>query len=536
MSKVRTHSASTDLVPISERIRYMQLLRLGVAVVVLLASWLVPGALGAGFDKLALVTVAYVVASLAGEAMWRFTRRSTVLFGTLLIVDGLYLAWISYLTGGLISPFRFLILLHLISVALLASYRTGLMLALWHSLLLFIVFNAQEAGILNAPTDAIRALPGSEFQRIIAFSVALWLVTIATSTFSAINERELRRRRFDLERLAKMATDLEAADDAPGVADVLLTTVVDAFDFGRVLMFGSPEEDLHLMGHRGDVGPARMGASPGNDSVIRRARDDKETLLVTELEPGTDPCLASMLPDARNVVVGPLSAEGRSVGVLIVEHSLKSGSRIERRVVGMLERFASHAALAMLNASLLEKVQRMASTDGLTMIANRRTFDASLQREINRVSRGGEQLSLIMLDLDHFKMLNDTYGHQKGDDVLHRVARVLEGECRDFDTVARYGGEEFGIIIPNTAGEEAVLLARRLAEAIRRCYEDITLTVSMGVASYPYNAGDPEGLVAAADESLYASKRGGRDQVTRSTRTPNVVGLEEARKSADGAA
>lgn len=536
MSKVRTHSASTDLVPISERIRYMQLFRLAVSAVVLIASWLVPGALGAGFDTLALVTVAYVLVSIAGEGIWRLARHSTMLFGALLIADGLYLAWISHLTGGVISPFRFLILLHLISVALLASYRTGLKLALWHTVVLFVVFNAQEAGLLSNPTAAIRALPGSEFQRIIAFSVAFWLVTIATSTFSAINERELRRRRFDLERLANMATDLEGADDATGVAEVLLETVVDAFEFERVLVLGSPEEDLHLMGHRGDVNPVRMGTVPGDDSIIRRAREGRDTLLVTELEPGADPCLASILPDARNVVVIPLSAEGRSVGVLIVEHSLKSGSRIERRVVGMLERFASHAALAMLNASLLERVQRMASTDGLTMIANRRTFDASMQREINRVSRSGEQLSLIMLDLDHFKKLNDTYGHQKGDDVLRRVARVLEDQCRDFDTVARYGGEEFGIIIPGTVGEEAVSVARRLAESIRNCYEDITVTVSMGVASYPSNARDPEGLVAAADESLYASKRGGRDRITASTRQANVVDLEGARKSADGAA
>ena len=514
----------------------MQLLRLGVAAVVLLASWLAPESLGAGLDELAVVTIAYIGISLAGEGISRLARYSPMLFGVLLIVDGLYLAWISYLTGGVISPFRFLILLHLISVALLASYRTGLKLALWHSLLLFVVFNAQEAGILEAPTKAIRALPGSEFQRIIAFSVAFWLVTIATSTFSAINERELRRRRFDLERLANMATDLEGADDAPGVADVLLETVVDAFDFERVLVLGSPEEDLYLMGHRGDVNPVRMGTLPGDDSVIRRAREERETLLVTELERSADPWVASMLPNARNIVIIPLSAEGRSVGVLIVEHSLKSGSRIERRVVGMLERFASHAALAMQNASLLERVQRMASTDGLTMIANRRTFDASLQREINRVSRSGEQLSLIMLDLDHFKMLNDTYGHQKGDDVLHRVARVLEQQCRDFDTVARYGGEEFGIIIPGTVGEEAVSVARRLADAIRNCYEDITITVSMGVASYPANARDPQGLVAAADESLYASKRGGRDRVTMSTRKANVVDLEGARKSADGAA
>ena len=125
VSKVRTHTASTDLVPLSERIRYMQLFRLAVATVVLFAAWAVPGALGAGFEKLSLVTVAYVSTALVGEAAWQLTRRSTLLFGGLLIVDGLYLAWVSYLAGGIISPFHFLILLHLISVALLASYRTG---------------------------------------------------------------------------------------------------------------------------------------------------------------------------------------------------------------------------------------------------------------------------------------------------------------------------------------------------------------------------------------------------------------------------
>ena len=535
MSKVRTHTASADLVPISERIRYMQLFRLAVSGVVLIAAWAVPGTLGAGFEKLGLVTVAYVVMSLAGDAVWRLSRHSTLLFGGLLLVDGLYLAWVSYLTGGIISPFRYLILLHLISVALLASYRTGLKLALWHSLLLFVVCKAQQAGMLD-PTEGIQGLPGTEVQRIVAFSVAFWLVTIATSTFSAINERELRRRRFDLERLAKMATDLEGANDALGVAAVLLETVVDAFDFERVLVLGAPDEDLYLMAHRGWLDPVRIGPSPGDDSVIRRATEERATLLVTEIEDKADPWVASMLPDAQNIIIVPLNAEGRSVGVLIVEHAMKTGSRIERRVVSMLERYASHAALAMMNASLLETVQRMASTDALTMIANRRTFDASLQREINRVSRSGEPLSLIMLDLDHFKALNDTYGHQKGDDVLHKVARVLEAECRDFDTVARYGGEEFGLILPGTVAAEAAAVGERLARAIGNCYEDMKITVSMGVASFPDDAGDPEAIVAAADEALYASKRAGRDRVTITSRKANVVGLEAKRQSAEGAA
>ena len=108
-----------------------------------------------------------------------------------------------------------------------------------------------------------------------------------------------------------------------------------------------------------------------------------------------------------------------------------------------------------------EQVQRLAATDGLTKIANRRTFESTLEREVARATRSAEHLSLVMIDIDHFKRLNDEHGHQAGDEVLRNVAAALSCECRDFDTAARYGGEEFAVVLPGCGPDEARLIAER---------------------------------------------------------------------------
>src|SRR5204863_6445885 len=143
---------------------------------------------------------------------------------------------------------------------------------------------------------------------------------------------------------------------------------------------------------------------------------------LSDVDPTTDAVLTELLPACGNLVLIPLSAEGRAIAVLVGEHGYRSGSRIERRVVAMLEQFVAHAALALRNAWLLEQVRDLAATDGLTRIGNRRTFEETLDREVARAAGTGEQMSLVMVDIDHFKRLNDTHGHQRGDDVLRRVA------------------------------------------------------------------------------------------------------------------
>jgi diguanylate cyclase (GGDEF)-like protein len=180
----------------------------------------------------------------------------------------------------------------------------------------------------------------------------------------------------------------------------------------------------------------------------------------------------------------------------------------------MVEQFAAHGALALRNAWLLEQLERLATTDGLTGTANRRAFDAILERELERAARGRESLALIMVDLDHFKKLNDLHGHQVGDEVLRTVGDTLLSSCRQFDTVARYGGEEFVLVMPNCEPTEAAAAAERLRTWVAELQTVVPVTASLGVASFPADALDPTGLIEAADTALYESKRAGRNRVT----------------------
>jgi diguanylate cyclase (GGDEF)-like protein len=218
------------------------------------------------------------------------------------------------------------------------------------------------------------------------------------------------------------------------------------------------------------------------------------------------------MPDARNLAVVPLLADG-VVAVLVAETGQRNGSRIERRVIATTERYAGHAALAIRNVNLLERVQQMAVTDGLTQLANRRSFDRSLDRELSRAARMDGRLSVVLLDIDNFKLLNDSHGHVAGDGVLRQVAAALRECGREYDTIARYGGEEFAAVLPGCSSGLAMQVAERLREAVEDASTDIPVTASAGVATYPYDGIDIAGLLSAADQALYASKRAGRNTV-----------------------
>jgi diguanylate cyclase (GGDEF)-like protein len=517
MSEGRAAPNRVDLVPLAERLRYMQLFRLAVAALAFLFAGLAPDLFSdLRFSQVAAGTGAFLLATIASEALSRVGWQRAI-FGGMLIVDGIYLAWLAHATGGNASPFRYLVLLHLVAVVLLASYRTGLKLALWHSILLFVVFHAQEAGILEAPRG-VADMPGSDYEQLLAFAAVFWLVAVATASFSAVNERELRRRRFDLEALAGMATELEGAIDSLAVADVLLENVTQAFGFERALLFSSAEDRFELMATRGCEPATAADAHPGPASVLARAAETRKTLLVSELDPTQEAQLVSLLPSAKNLVVLPLVAERGCAAVLVVEHGLKADSRIERRVVSMLERFVSHAALALLNARLLEHVQKLAELDGLTSVANRRTFEGTLERELSRARRTGGEVGLVLIDVDGFKELNDEHGHQAGDELLRRVGRLLVENSRDFDTAARYGGDEFALILPGSSVAAAFDVAERIRGLVAESDTGSPATLSIGVASYPLHADDASSLVHAADDALYDSKRAGKDRVTASER------------------
>lgn len=166
-----------------------------------------------------------------------------------------------------------------------------------------------------------------------------------------------------------------------------------------------------------------------------------------------------------------------------------------------------------------EKAEVLANYDGLTGLYNHRTFYALLEDEIARTRRYNHSVSILMLDIDHFKQVNDTYGHVTGDRILEGLARVLEQAVRREDKVCRYGGEEIGVILPETVGHTAVQLAERLRATVEQAVfkddsgEQIRITVSIGVAALPEQAAKPKDLVIAADAALYAAKQGGCNRV-----------------------
>ncbi len=217
----------------------------------------------------------------------------------------------------------------------------------------------------------------------------------------------------------------------------------------------------------------------------------------------------------QSLKIFPLVAGDRILGTLV------AGSRKVRIIDGeaqrMLEVIAIQAAQAVLRAQLFEQMERMATTDGLTGLVNHRTFQLRMDEALAAARRYGRKLSVILTDIDHFKSVNDTWGHPTGDLVLKGVAKILKDKARDTDIVARYGGEEFALIMPETDTKGALVIAERIreavaAEAFQTEQGPLKVTISLGVATVPDVAHDKQSIVDLSDQCLYFAKRHGRNQ------------------------
>jgi two-component system, cell cycle response regulator len=233
-------------------------------------------------------------------------------------------------------------------------------------------------------------------------------------------------------------------------------------------------------------------------------------------------------PTANTQVSVPLLAQGRVLGVLSL-YDRDDGEPFTLADAEALTAFAVQAAVAIENVQLHAEAERLSVTDPLTGAWNFRYFERRFEQEIERSRRFGRVLALLMLDLDHFKSVNDRYGHQRGDDVLVEFARRVTGSVRDIDTFARYGGEEFVLILPETNLDGGLAVAEKLRMAIHgtafrgRGDGGMRLTVSIGVACFPEHATSREELLRAADEALYEAKLQGRDRVV--TAGPRLLPL-----------
>jgi diguanylate cyclase (GGDEF)-like protein len=495
--------------PVSDRLLVLQFMRL-LNLIALLA---IPALAGVESRRAAGVALVYLVVVAGIEVARRLApAHSVAIVSWTVLVDGAAVAAGVAVTGGYHSPLLFLVFLDVMAVTLVASYRTGLKLAVWCALLLLLAHAAVDAGVVDG-TNVL------DDRLAIVSAAAFLLFAVCAALFSAVNERALRNSRGHLEHLVELGGELERAIRPDDVLATLVHHACARLGFTRAVVLVRSGAEWDGVGDDGAI-EVQFHVSDRPAPLIEETWSSGAPMLVRVVD---DDLLDLVLPGANNVVISPITADGEHLGVAVGEWGGGHDARIPTSTVRALAQASMHSALALRNARLLGENERLATRDSLTGLANRRLFDESLQREVARAQRLDTPLSLLVLDVDHFKQVNDTYGHQTGDAVLREVSDALVANTKNYDVAARYGGDEFVVLLPGCSRDDAMRVAERVRNGIARAVDEAPVTISAGVATVPDNASDAERLLAAADAALYEAKRTGRDRVAGSGRNIEPV-------------
>ncbi|HYU50048.1 MAG TPA: diguanylate cyclase [Candidatus Limnocylindria bacterium] len=348
----------------------------------------------------------------------------------------------------------------------------------------------------------------------------------ATGSLTSVNDTlrrnvaELESRNREMTRLVELGELLSSSQTSAEVAAVISRVVPPLFagDAGAFYELASGSVAVEAVALWGDPPPARRVFSPTECWALRRGRVHVMDGSASQLR-----CPHIEEPTPEGAVCAPLAAEGESLGVLHLQVRQLVPGRRRTAVLADRERLtrtlAEQLELALANFRLRETLREQSARDQLTGLFNRRYMEESLDRELRRASREGYSLGLLMMDLDHFKDLNDGFGHAAGDLMLRAVGEFLGSSVRGDDVACRFGGEEFVVILPRASLENT----RRRAETLREGMKGLTLevsgplraalTISIGVACSPDHGETREQLVHAADVALYRAKAAGRDRV-----------------------
>jgi diguanylate cyclase (GGDEF)-like protein len=339
-------------------------------------------------------------------------------------------------------------------------------------------------------------------------------VSVAIENARLFAEEQRRSRQFAfLNSVSKTAI---SSEDAEQMLAEIVRNIQQNFQFDHIGIgiLDYATKEIEIKAEAGSTAHEKGKKIPLGSGVIGRVARTNETALIQAADTGQP--LQGILPTSKTVLCIPITYGETLLGILNVES--EKDYAVSQEDVLVMNTLADLLATALHNSFVFQKLQQQSITDGLTGIKTRRFFWEALSGEWKRASRSGRPFSVVLVDLDKFKEVNDTFGHLEGDLVLARVGRLLEQKCRQSNVVARYGGDEFIILMPETSVEQAQILAERLRLwlATDPMLNERHITGSFGVASFPAHGFSAESIIRIADMGMYISKKAGGDRVSTS--------------------
>jgi diguanylate cyclase (GGDEF)-like protein/PAS domain S-box-containing protein len=349
--------------------------------------------------------------------------------------------------------------------------------------------------------------------------LALIRIVFKDITNFARLEKELIKRNKELMIISTLSSTFISAENLDMAIEDLIEKVLLVSDFSIGWMLLEEKQGLVLKTSRGISPEFQKNISRGLlDTICKDALRKGEPLYI--MDPSDMSKMNLLQKEGLLFLVGiPLMSGSHPMGILFLGSRERKENNIDFDMAALMTLVGNTISLIVDKITLFQETKRLSITDSLTGLFNRRYFFKSLENEIARAKRYGNMFSLMLFDIDNFKVINDTYGHQAGDTVLQETANILKSISRETDITVRYGGEEFIILLPNTSEAETISLANRIKNTVQKTKffidtsEGVHITLSGGVASYPLNATESEPLLSAADSALYAAKTAGKNKI-----------------------